>query len=149
MKIKAMIFITFKLVTAIIFAAIVTILLIPIRLAQFLWHFFKMAYLFLRIRNRIRRRKMPLIVINKNGIDLEEVERMQNEKDENSKMFLKFNPLKLNPSNLKTECFNPLEIFFGKEVYETGMNLSDFLEDPNFEKKLESVLLNEMPENKK
>lgn len=92
---------------------------------------------------------MPQILINKNGIDLEEIERMQNEKDENSRIFLKFNPLKLNPSNLKTECFNPLEIFFGKEVYETGMNLSDFLEDPNFEKKLESVLLNEMPENKK
>lgn len=35
----------------------------------------------------------------------------------------------------KTECFNPLEIFFGKEVYETGMNLSDFLEDSEFAEK--------------
>lgn len=85
MKIKTMIFTTFKLVTAFIPAIIVIILLTPIRIAQFLWHFFKMAYLFLWIRNR--RRKMPLIIINKNGINLEEIERMQNEKDENSKMF--------------------------------------------------------------
>lgn len=48
-----------------------------------IWHFFKMAYLFWWIRNR--RRKMPLIIINKNGIDLEETERMQNEKDESQR----------------------------------------------------------------
>ena len=79
MKIKTMIFTTFKLVTALIPAIIVIILLIPIRIAQFLWHFFKMAYLFLWIRNR--RRKMPLIIINKNGIDLEEIEKKKNKKD--------------------------------------------------------------------
>lgn len=28
---------------------------------------------------------MPLIIINKNGIDLEETERMQNEKDESQR----------------------------------------------------------------
>lgn len=28
---------------------------------------------------------MPLIIINKNGIDLEEIERMQNEKDESQR----------------------------------------------------------------
>ena len=31
---------------------------------------------------------------------------MQNEKDENRKMFLKFNSLTLNPENSKTECLN-------------------------------------------
>jgi len=45
---------------------------------------------------------------------------MQNEKDENSRIFLKF---------------NPLEIFFGKKVYETGMNPSDFLENSEFAEK--------------
>ncbi len=49
---------------------------------------------------------MPLIIINNNGIDLKEIERMQNEKDENSKMFLKFNHLSLNPENSKTEYLN-------------------------------------------
>ena len=83
MKIKTMIFTTFKLIAAFIPAIIVIILLIPIRIAQFLWHFLKMAYLFLWIRNR--RRKMPLIIINKNGIDLEKIERMQNEKDESQR----------------------------------------------------------------
>ena len=52
MKIKTMIFTPFKLIAAFIPAIIVIILLIPIRIAQFLWHFFKMAYLFLWIRNR-------------------------------------------------------------------------------------------------
>lgn len=103
-KEKTMIFITVKLAIAVPLAVIVTILLIPIRISQFLWHFFKMAYLFLWIR--IRRRKMPLIIINNNGIDLEEIERMQNEKDENSKMILKFNSLPPNPANAKTECLN-------------------------------------------
>ena len=83
MKIKTMIFTTFKLIAAFIPAIIVIILLIPIRIAQFLWHFFKMAYLFWWIRNRSR--KMPLIIINKNDIDLEEIERMQNEKDESQR----------------------------------------------------------------
>lgn len=83
MKIKTMIFTTFKLVTAFIPAIIVIILLTPIRIAQFLWHFFKMAYLFLWIRNR--RRKMSLIIINNNGLDLEEIEKMQNEKDESQR----------------------------------------------------------------
>ncbi len=78
---------------------------------------------------------MTQILINNNGIDLEEIERMQNEKDENSRIFLKFNPLKLNPANSKTERFNPLEIFFGKKVYETGMNPSDFLENSEFAEK--------------
>lgn len=49
---------------------------------------------------------MPLIIINNNGIDLEEIERMQNEKDENSKMILNFNSLPPNPANAKTECLN-------------------------------------------
>lgn len=80
MKIKTMIFTTFTLIAAFIPAIIVSILLIPIRIAQFLWLFFKMAYLFLWIRNR--KRKMPLIIINNNGLDLEEIEKMQNEKDE-------------------------------------------------------------------
>lgn len=83
MKIKTMIFTTFKLIAAFIPAIIVIILLIPIRIAQFLWHFFKMAYLFLWIRNR--KRKMPLIIINNNGLDLEKIEKMQNEKDESQR----------------------------------------------------------------
>lgn len=49
---------------------------------------------------------MPQILINKNGIDLEKIERMQNEKDENSRMFFKFNSLTLNPADSKTECLN-------------------------------------------
>ena len=83
MKIKTMIFTTFKLIAAFIPAIIVIILLIPIRIAQFLWHFFKMAYLFLWIRNR--KRKIPLIIINNNGLDLEKIEKMQNEKDESQR----------------------------------------------------------------
>ena len=79
MKIKTMIFTTFKLIAAFIPAIIVIILLIPIRIAQFLWHFFKMAYLFLWIRNR--RRKMPLIIINKNGIDLEKNNEVEHPSD--------------------------------------------------------------------
>lgn len=103
MKRKTMIFVTVKLVTAIILAAIVTVVLTPIRITKGLYRFFS-AYLFLRTGNR--NRKMPLIIINNNGIDLEEIERMQNEKDENSKMILNFNSLPPNPANAKTECLN-------------------------------------------
>lgn len=49
---------------------------------------------------------MPQILINTNDIDLEKIERMQNEKDENSRKLLKFNTLTLNSENTNTECLN-------------------------------------------
>lgn len=36
-------------------------------------------------RKRNRKRKMPLIIINNNGLDLEKIEKMQNEKDESQR----------------------------------------------------------------
>ena len=53
---------------------------------SFLFNAFVVADIISEIakRKKRRKRKMPQILINNNGIDLEEIERMQNEKDGNS-----------------------------------------------------------------